>query len=1460
MMNSIIQFSIRNKLITAFFTLVLVIWGIVSAMNLPIDAVPDITNNQVQIITVSPAYAAQDIERLITAPVEMALSTVQKVHEIRSISRFGLSVITVVLQEEADIYTARQQIAEKLRLVADQIPPGIGMPEIAPLTTGLGEIYQYTLSIAPGFENRYDPTVLRTIQDWTIRRNLLGTPGVADISSFGGNVKTCEIAINPRRLQAMNISITQIFKALNENNQNTGGAYIDKQPNAYFIRTEGLAATQQELENIFITLPDVKAGTPALYLRDIATIRQGSAIRYGAMVDGDKGEVVGGIVMMIKGENSSAVIQNVKKRIEKIQQSLPEGIEIRPFLDRTRLVNKAIGTVSKNLAEGALIVIFVLVLMLGNLRAGLLVASVIPLSMLFAIGMMRLFNVSGNLMSLGAIDFGLIVDGAVIIIESTLHHLQLRLSRGSLSQREMDEEVFQSASRIRSAAAFGEIIIMIVYLPIFALSGIEGKMFKPMAQTVAFAIAGAFILSLTYVPMMSALFLSRKQQQHKQTLADKLITMLRQAYRPSVLIALVHRRKIVILSFLMLAGGIILFTRLGGEFIPQLDEGDFAVETRLPTGSSLSEMITTAEHSARILQDSFPEVVRIISKIGTSEIPTDPMPLEACDLMIILKEKNEWVSADNREDLAAKMSEVLQRNMIGVSYGFQQPIQMRFNELISGARQDVVLKIFGENLDSLQAIAEKISSIITNVDGVTDLYIEQTGGLEQINIKFRRQDCARLGISIAQANQCIRAAFAGEKAGVLYEGEKRFDIMLRFDSISRNDLAAIGAVPLVNAQGQMVNLSAIADINLITGANQIQRENAHRRSIVGLNIRGRDVESVVHQIQALLQKKLVLPDGYYIQYGGSFENLQLAIQRLQIAVPAALLLIFFLLYFTVHSVSQALLIFTAIPLAALGGIVALWSRNMPFSISAGVGFIALFGVAVLNGIVLVAEFNMLQQSGESSLRSIILEGTQNRLRPVLMTALVASLGFLPMALSHGAGAEVQRPLATVVIGGLITSTALTLIVLPCLYYMLEQARSRKKAYTALPISILLFFVFPHINGQAQNQPILWPSVVLEYADQSPGIMSAKLQWQASKHLPGVAWDMGKTNVQLMQGQISSLYQDNNISITQTIPFPLVQLSQYNAALQDTLIAAQNQKIRQLQIYSMAFQAYLRLMSSRAKQHIIDSLGRITALAAKAAELREKQGETSGLEYNGTALQLIENTMLRQKNQAEEASAYQVLLAILNQKSLLLPPAETALDSLEFILRSWESKHSVQQIPMIISDSALWQKKKFEASAEKARFYPDIMLGYFNQSLRGIQNINGVERVFGSADRFTGFQIGISLPLIFNAQLARVENAQLQEQAQFLEYKNNARHSQGTLQALIVRKDNLLSLQAEYNLQALQNANLLLERAAAMFNNGQMGYAEYYQYFSRAALTRLNAIDQRAQYLETLLQISFFTGI
>lgn len=1462
MLDKIIQNSIKNKIIVGLLTLALVIWGGYSLTQLPIDAVPDITNNQVQVITTSPSLAAEEVERLITFPIEITMATIPQLEEIRSFSRFGLSVVTIVFKEDVDVYWARQQVNERLADVQAQIPPGVGQPGMAPITTGLGEIYQYVVGTEPGYEEQYDARELRTIQDWIVRRQLLGTPGVADVSSFGGYLKQYEIAIDPNRLKAMNISIADIFQTLEENNENTGGAYIEKNLSAYFIRSEGLVSDLDDIRNMLVKSNE--DGIPVL-IKDVAKVQLGSAVRYGATTRNGEGEVVSAIVMMLKGENSAEVIDNVKIRIEEIRKTLPEGITIEPFLDRTKLVNTAIGTVTTNLTEGALIVIFVLLLLLGNLRAGLIVASVIPLALIFAFGMMNLFGVSGNLMSLGAIDFGLIVDGAVIIVEATLHHItgksiQKRIGKLTLTQDEMNHEVGQSASRMMRSAAFGQIIILIVYLPILALVGTEGKMFGPMAQTVSFAILGAFILSLTYVPMMSSLVLSKKTQ-HKPNISDKIMSFFHKLYDPIIRWSM-HKRPLILAVVLTIFGiSLWVFSKMGGEFVPTLEEGDFAVETRVITGSSLENTMLATTQAEKILLDQFPEVEQVVSKIGAGEIPTDPMPVEAADLMIVLKNKKEWVSASNREDLANKMAEALEV-IPGVTFGFQQPIQMRFNELMTGVRQDVAVKIYGEGLNELSEYAEQIGKIASGVDGAVDLYIEEVTGVPQIVINYKRDQLAKYGLSIQDVNRSVQAAFAGASAGLVYENERRFDLVVRLAKENRNDVESVRNLYISRKDGHQIPLYQVAEVAIKDGPYQIQRDDTRRRIIVAFNVRNRDVESVVTELKGKIDESVVLAPGYSVTYGGQFENLVEARERLSYAVPLALLLIFALLYFTFGSIRQGILIFTAIPLSAIGGIFALYLRGMPFSISAGVGFIALFGVAVLNGIVLISEFNHLKKDGISDIFERIYKGTQTRLRPVIMTASVASLGFLPMALSQSGGAEVQRPLATVVIGGLITATFLTLVILPILYYYFERGiKVKPVAATAVFVLGFLFFSTSEVMAQENAIPIQSIEEAIQMAvANNPGLKAADLQTQQERTLKGTSWNLPKTNLSVTHGQYNSVYNnDNQYNISQSLAFPTVYANQNQLAKARIEASEWMRTATKNELVLQVKATWYMLWLEKSKQRLLLEQDSIYQRFVAAANLRYKTGESNLLEKATAESQVAEIKVMLSQSQADIEIYQTMFKTLLNMET----PVDIAVGELE----TKNLTITLDNADVSNNPTLAWFKQQIEVaenekSVERSRFMPDLTVGYFNQSLNGPnQDINGNPVTFTSGDRFTGFQVGVAIPIFgVKSQTSIIKATELKKQESEARLEATFNELEGRLQSLIQQYHKFQNSLDYYQLNALPQAELILTQAQKGFESGDIGYVEYTQGLNRALNIRFNYLDILNQYNQTIIQIEFITGV
>ena len=1134
MFQSIVRFAVTKKLFVGLTTLFLLAGGIYSMLTLPVDAVPDITNNQVQIVTVSPTLAPQEVEQLITFPIEVAMSNIMNVVEIRSVSRFGLSVVTVVFKESVPILDARQLINEQIQTVAGEIPEELGTPEMMPITTGLGEIYQYTLDVAPGYEDRYDAMELRTIQDWIVKRQLSGIPGIVEINSFGGYLKQYEVAVDPDALYSLNITIGDVFDALSRNNQNTGGSYIEKVNRAYYIRSEGMISSLDDIKQIVVAN---RGGIP-IHVSDVGTVKFGSAKRFGAMTRDGKGECVGGIAMMLKGANANVVTKELEARVEKIQKMLPEGVSISPYLNRSELVNRNISTVIRNLIEGAIIVFFVLIVFLGNARAGLIVASVIPLAMLFAFILMRIFGVSANLMSLGAIDFGIVVDGSIVIVEGILAHLYGVNMGKTLTHRQMDEQIIVGAGNVVRSATFAVIIILIVFFPILTLTGIEGKYFTPMAKTLVFCIIGALILSLTYVPMMSSLVLKRRISA-TPTFADRFFAWLNRIYQRCLAVCLRHSWTTVGVSVAAFIGSLMLFTRLGAEFIPTLDEGDFAMQMTLPAGSSLTRSIAVSEEAEKILMDNFPEIKHVVAKIGTAEVPTDPMAVEDADIMIVMKPFKEWTSASSRAELVEKMKASLD-TIAGAEFNFSQPIQLRFNELMTGAKADIAIKLYGEDVAELYDKAKEAAKYVEQVPGASDVLVEQAMGLPQLVVKYNRSKIARYGINIEELNSIIRSAYAGETAGTVFENERRFDLVVRLDQKKVADLN-LDRLFIRTSEGIQIPVSEVATIDLVNGPLQINRDATKRRVVIGVNVRDADIQQVVAGIRETLERNVTLKPGYYFEYGGQFENLQNAIRTLLIVIPVALLLILLLLFFAFKSVTYTLVVFSTVPLSIIGSILALWLRGLPFSISAGVGFIALFGVAVLNGILMINHFNDLRDMTpyHLSTRRIIARGTKHLLRPVFLTGLVASLGFVPMAVATTAGAEVQRPLATVVIGGLFVSTLLTLFVVPVYYKLVGSAPLLlrrpliRKLFSAL---MLLLVVCLPVEGFSQQRVTLDEAVKLAL-DNHPRLKSAEASVERTKTMRGESWELAPTTVDYSFGQLNGTERkDREISITQSVGF------------------------------------------------------------------------------------------------------------------------------------------------------------------------------------------------------------------------------------------------------------------------------------------------------------------------------------
>ncbi len=1442
MITNLISFSVKNKLIIILATLSMVAFGVYSITQIPIGAVPDITNNQVQVITTSRNLSTLDVEQFITYPIELEMANLPGVQEIRSISKFGLSVVTIVFEDKMGTYLPRQLIAEKIKSAEQKIPVGIGTPEMGPISTGLGEIYQYTLEIKPGYEEKYSISDLRTIQDWTIKRHLAGLKGVVEVNTWGGFLKQYEVAVDPQKLIAFDITINDVYQALEANNENTGGSYIEKLSESYFVRGEGMVGSLNDIGNIVVK--NIR-GIPVL-IRDIGKIQFGNAVRFGAITGNGEGEKVLGQIMMLKDANTSKVIKEVKERMAQVDQVLPEGVYVNPFLERTALIDKTTNTVVENLTLGALIVIFVLIVLMGDLRSGILVASVIPLSLLFGLSMMYLFGVDVNLMSLGAIDFGILVDGAVIIVEFTVFLIiqkqaKLRLLQGQQLQDAKDDVVIEASSRMMRSAIFGQIIILIVFIPILSLTGIEGKMFRPMALSFSFILIGAMILCLTYVPAMAAHFI-RPPKSDKATLADKIVGFLQRSYDPVINYALDHRKTVIILSVIFLVITGIIFSRMGGEFIPTLDEGDYVVQPILKPGTSLSETVKINTQLEKILM-GFPEVEQVITRIGAAEVPTDPMSMEMSDVIIILKDRKTWTSAKNKEELADKMKEALSV-IPGIGFEFTQPIEMRFNELITGVRSDVAIKIYGEDLDILFQKGNEIRNMIYRVKGASDVNVEQIEGLPQVSVEYDRSMLAKYGLNIRELNDIVRMAFAGVSAGYVFEGEKRFDLVVRLDEKYRNDLASVSNLHVGLPNGNQVPLREIATINYKHGPAQISRDDTRRRIVVSVNVRNRDVESLVEEIQEIVDRQLMLPEGYYVTYGGQFENLENAKKRLIIAVPVALLLIFILLHFTFNSVKQALLVFSAIPLAAIGGVFFLWLRGMPFSISAGVGFIALFGIATLNGIILISFFNELKYDGKiTNIRERILTGTRLRLRPVLLTAATDILGFFPMAFSTSAGAEVQRPLATVVIGGLFTATLLTMIFLPVLYHIFDDKEFSfgKKIRGKLAVIAIgfAFIMLPQISTAQEVKKISSLEDAVELAlKNNAGIEAARLQLDQQKKLRGTAFDLGKTT--FFYGEEERAFRESNsgvvsYGISQSIPFPTEFLIQSVLLKKSVLSAEYVYQLNKHQLEKEVSLIYNKLLydHSRLQEfHFIDSL---YAVFSNAATRKYELGESAYLEKLTAGTKLIEiKTQLKQIRMEYEND-------LLELKKYLQ-------DEIEFIpgylykLVSDTYSDSSTHLGLLYHNNRL-ELHQQQNRLEKHRFLPDIHLEYMRQSLN---NESG----------FYGFQFGISIPLWPFPQNAR-------SQASGIQIQVAKKESQQYGYNLIKRQEQLISEVSHYQetIKYYEESGLMLADELVMasernYREGETDYMHYIQGIEQATRVRLSYLDHLHMYNQSLLELKY----
>ena len=1449
MFQRIIKFSIENKLVIGVLSCALVVWGVWSLVHLPFDATPDITNNQVQIIVTSQSTGAEEMEQNVTMPIEMALANLPRVKERRSISRSGMAVVTMVFEDGADNYWARELIDQQLGAVKEKLPENVDV-ELAPISTGLGEIYHYTIRAEKGYEDKYSLTELRTIQDWIVRRQLSGTPGIAEVSGWGGYVKQYEVDIDLELLNAMGVTIAELYTALNENNENTGGGYIERLSNQYYIRGLGLVKGIEDIERIVVK---TQGGVPVL-VGDVAHVHFGHATRYGAVTRNGEGEVVAGITLMLKGENFQEVIKNVKSRIADIQKNLPEGVVIEPFIDRTQLVDRVTRTIGRNLTEGGIIVIFILVLFLGNYRAGLVVASVIPLAMLFAFGMMRVFGVSGNLMSLGAIDFGLIVDGAVIIVEAVVARMA---TSSAVELRDFDHLVYESSSRIRQSAAFGEIIIMIVYLPMMTLVGIEGKMFRPMALTIFFAILGAFILSLTYVPMMSAVLLKQKTtnklmlrlEQETSALSKRIMKWIESWYLPLVDKCLNHGKAVIISMVALFVGALLLMSTLGAEFIPTLEEGDFAAEVSMAQGTSLSQMVETCSKAEEILKQEFPEIKQVVTRIGSAEIPTDPMPVERADILIALQPKAQWTSAKTKNDLQEKMEEAL-GTIPGLDVEMSQPIQMRNNELFTGIRQDVAVKIYGGDTEVLAELANKVKRLIKDIDGVGSLYVEKVNGLPQLQVEYDRQNLAKYGISIRQANDVLQSAFAGKIAGKVTEDNRQFDIVLRIHKDEHDVLYNFEELLVPSPSGVSVPLRQLATISYKEAPAQISHEDGERSIFVGFNVKGRDMNSTVKDIREVLDENMEMPVGYHYSFGGEFENLQSATDRLMVAIPLALLLILLLLYATLKSVRETLFVASAIPLSSIGGIVALWLRGMPMSISAGIGFIALFGVAVLNGIVLVGQFNALQKQGVTDIRRRILEGCEHRLRPVVMTALVASFGFLPMALSTSDGAEVQRPLATVVIGGLLTATLLTLFVIPVIY---KTFTDNKKSYSpnmkyAL-CSLLAAFVWGVLPAGAQS---LAECIETARANNI-GVRMADLQVQRAKRMEGSYFEMENTELSLSQDPTSGGSPDNALTLSQKIDFPTVYSSRRKLLKAETQVEEGYRRLTESELTRDVSSAYSKLLLWQHMEKLLSSNDSVLDKFVSIASIRFANGETNRLELMNAQRMKAENSLELREAQNEKEAANILLQQLMNTSETIV-----ATDDFQCI-RPNDEAYAFETTPegQLLESERVQSERKLGYTRQG--LWPSLNVGLRHQMVISGINPYDVDRSRFEKGNWMGFEVGVAFPLFYGSQRAKTAAAKMDVDIARTRQEQARRKADSERLVAENAVETARRSYDYYQAEGFPVAREMRRLSCIEYEAGEISYVEHVQNLSSALdmeMDNAKAIDALNQ---AIIQLNFIKG-
>ena len=1469
MINKIIAFSINNKFIVGLLVLALIGTGIYSMYTVNLGSVPDITNNQVQIITVSQNLSTEDIEQFVTYPVELAMGNLPGVEEIRSVSRFGLSVVTIVFADDMGTYLPRQLVQEQLNELQETIPDKFGSPSMGPISTGLGQIYEYTLQPQAGYDTVYSPMELRTIQDWIVKRQLTLLDGVVEVNSFGGYIKQYEVAVNPEQLNAMDVSISEVYEALERNNVNTGGAYLENDRMANFIRGEGLIRSLNDIRKIVIKN---EGGIP-ITIGDVTTrVHFGHQVRYGAFTQ-DGQEAVGGIIMMLKGANPNAVIQDVKERMAEIQKSLPEGLEINSFIDRSALIARTTDTVQQNLLEGALIVIFALVILLGSLRGGIITATTIPLSLLFAFILMKQFGVWANLMSLGAIDFGIIIDGAVIIIEGTVYEIQKRIKAGHMrfSQSQMDEVAYEAGSTMMNSAFFGQIIILIVFAPILFLTGVEGKMFKPMAFTFGFAMLGAIFLCLTYVPMMSALFMRPIANQKNwfgrferglERFSDKIIGGLQRAYLPLLRAALRFRVITLGLALLLLIGAGLLFSRMGGEFVPQLDEGDLAMQALIRPGSSLTESLDVSKKVETILLENFPEVKTVTARIGVADIPTDPMPMDIADMYIILeKDRDQWVSAETKEELIDQIKDKLDEELTGVNLVFTQPVELRFNELLEGVREDIAVKLYGEDLEVLSEKVTEMAEIIQTVPGAGDVNPERITGLPQMTVRYDRDKLAQYGLDVQKLNEYISTAFAGGVAGVVFEGEKRFDLVVRLDEAHRQSIDDLRTLYVDLSDGTQIPIKEVADIRYVPGPMQISRDDTYRRTYVGVNARGRDVESVVNDIQQRLDEELELPPGYYVSYGGEFENLQRAKRRLSVVVPIALFLIFVLLYFALESFWQSLMIYIAIPLATIGGVLALWLRDMPFSISAGVGFIVLFGVAVLNGLVLINRFNSLREEGVTSIRERILTGTKERIRPIMLTATTDIFGFLPMAFSSSAGAEVQRPLATVVIGGMLTATLLTLVVLPVLYTLVENWRAKQAqgsgetkrlASTHVIALLILGGGLLCFSSPAQAQSDSLPMIGLGQAQRRavanyPRLQADRLEVKNQRVLKKTAWDLGNTQVFTGREEVSTDLESDANGVQTLIGIQQQQIDVFGIAprlrlqQQRVVLAEAALDLSTVEVVREVSRAWGRTYATKNIYRVYDSLEVVFDDIVRAAELRLEVEETSRLAYLATANQANQVKIQREQAYRDYRAAQQRLNRWLVSDTLFTVPDIPADRLDEPVPYPGDSLGShplleVYQQQVEVAEATVRERR--------SQFYPQLQGQY------------GVQRVNGQSGFYT-YQLGIRIPLFFGPELGRTQSARVAREIAGHQLRQTQLELNTAYQEVQQQYLKWRNSWNYYQEEALPLAQEQRAGAVLAYREGAIDYVTFLQNIRDAIRIEVDAWDAFGNYLDYRYQLEYY---